>query len=64
VPTPSYTSEGFRTSKEPAGEDQAPNAKRQKVKTHIEFYFASDASAMVEHTKRVLHLEVGGCTSL
>ena len=48
------TSEGFQTSKE--GEDN-PNAKRQKVKTHVEFYFASDASAMVEHTKRVLHLE-------
>lgn len=51
------TSEGFRTSKEPNGDGPSPNAKRQKVKTHIEFYFASDASAMVEHTKRVLHLE-------
>ena len=49
------TSEGFRTSKEPAGE--SPSAKRQKVKNHVEYYFASDASAMVEHTKRVLHLE-------
>uniref|UniRef100_A0A7S0S9L1 glutamine--fructose-6-phosphate transaminase (isomerizing) n=2 Tax=Mantoniella antarctica TaxID=81844 RepID=A0A7S0S9L1_9CHLO len=51
------TSEGFRTSKEPNESDQSSSAKRQKVKSHIEFYFASDASAMVEHTKRVLHLE-------
>ena len=39
------TSEGF-----------VPTSKRAK-RTSIEFYFASDASAMVEHTKRVLHLE-------
>ena len=39
------TSEGF-----------VPPSKRAK-RTSIEFYFASDASAMVEHTKRVLHLE-------
>ncbi|CEF98105.1 Glucosamine-fructose-6-phosphate aminotransferase, isomerising [Ostreococcus tauri] len=39
------TSEGF-----------APNSKRTK-RMSMEFYFASDASAMVEHTKRVLHLE-------
>jgi glucosamine--fructose-6-phosphate aminotransferase (isomerizing) len=39
------TSEGFQ-----------PTTKRAK-RTSMEFYFASDASAMVEHTKRVLHLE-------
>jgi glucosamine--fructose-6-phosphate aminotransferase (isomerizing) len=39
------TSEGF-----------TPSSKRAK-RTSMEFYFASDASAMVEHTKRVLHLE-------
>jgi glucosamine--fructose-6-phosphate aminotransferase (isomerizing) len=39
------TSEGF-----------VPTSKRAK-RTSMEFYFASDASAMVEHTKRVLHLE-------
>jgi glutamine---fructose-6-phosphate transaminase (isomerizing) len=39
------TSEGF-----------TPSTKRAK-RTSMEFYFASDASAMVEHTKRVLHLE-------
>ena len=33
-----------------------PTTKRAK-RTSTEFYFASDASAMVEHTKRVLHLE-------
>ena len=55
------TSEGYRTSN--AGDndaDEAPDAKRRKNaprKQHLEFYFASDASAMVEHTKRVLHLE-------
>jgi glucosamine--fructose-6-phosphate aminotransferase (isomerizing) len=47
------TSEGFQTSKA----DETPEAKRRKVKQHVEFYFASDASAMVEHTKRVLHME-------
>jgi len=39
------TSEGF-----------IPVSKRAK-RTSMEFYFSSDASAMVEHTKRVLHLE-------
>ena len=55
------TSEGFKTSKEGPIGDEAPRdngGKRQKaVKNHVEYYFASDASAMVEHTKRVLHLE-------
>ena len=50
-------SEGFETSKAAAGEEGARAAKRPKLKQHVEFYFASDASAMVEHTKRVLHLE-------
>lgn len=48
------TSEGFTTSKVLS---ENPPSKRQKVKPHVEYYFASDASAMVEHTKRVLHLE-------
>ena len=48
------TSEGFQTSKRPPS---PPAAKRPKLKQHVEYYFASDASAMVEHTKRVLHLE-------
>ena len=55
------TSEGLKTSKEGPIGDEAPRdngGKRQKaVKNHVEYYFASDASAMVEHTKRVLHLE-------
>ena len=38
-------------------EEGARASKRPKLKQHVEFYFASDASAMVEHTKRVLHLE-------
>ena len=46
-------SEGFQTSME----EGARASKRPKLKQHVEFYFASDASAMVEHTKRVLHLE-------
>ena len=46
-------SEGFQTSME----EGARALKRPKLKQHVEFYFASDASAMVEHTKRVLHLE-------
>ena len=48
------TSEGFQTSK---ASSESPAAKRLKLKQHVEYYFASDASAMVEHTKRVLHLE-------
>ena len=48
------TSEGFQTSK---ASSESPAAKRPKLKQHVEYYFASDASAMVEHTKRVLHLE-------
>ena len=48
------TSEGFQTSKV----NDEPSAKKaKKIKQHVEYYFASDASAMVEHTKRVLHLE-------
>ena len=50
-------SEGFQTSKATTGEEGARASKRPKLKQHVEFYFASDASAMVEHTKRVLHLE-------
>lgn len=29
----------------------------------VEYFFASDASAVIEHTNRVIYLEVNNCTN-